>query len=205
MIGQAAHWALLTSPSALDASSDMATWYESCITLVLIAQFTHLSWLVVLCCSSSNLPANWLRDLGCTTNTLVVYALMILPTHSHRLMLQMMLWHMALFNLELLLFIHEHQLPLSISFIVLPRHSLTWCTNHLHLFRSHSIDVLISTSKLLTILSAFVDDWHILQIMDIRAFDNEDSATYLENVANSKWMQGTLLTFSTETQPCSVG
>ena len=99
---------------------------------------------------------------------------MVLPTHSsHLLVIQMVINKMSLLNFNLFLVVHEHKLAIGINVIVLSRHALTCGSDELHLIWSQTINILVSTGELLTILGSLVDDWHILQVVDVRAFYNE--------------------------------
>ena len=105
-------------------------------------------------------------------------------------------------NFELFLVLHEHQLPIGIHLVIL---RLPSCTDKLHLFRSEAVDsVCVSRGKLLAILGALVDDWHVLQVVNIGAFNDEDRAANLENIPNSQRMQCTLFPFCTQSQPSPV-
>lgn len=72
---------------------------------------------------------------------------------------------LLLLNFELLLVFHKHQLTIGVHLVVL---RLPSCTDELHLFRSEAIhSVCISRSKLLAILGTLVDNWHVLQVVNI--------------------------------------
>lgn len=74
---------------------------------------------------------------------------------------------MALLLFELFLFVHEHKLTVSIDFVALTWHTLTSGANMLHLIGSQTINILVSSRKLLAVLCSLVDNWHVLQIVDV--------------------------------------
>ena len=97
----------------------MATRDKGCVALVLVAQLTHFCRLASLRGASIDLPTGWLRGLGSASDNLQVNTGVVLPTHRHLLVIQMVIDKMSLLDFELLFVIHEHQLAISIDFVVL--------------------------------------------------------------------------------------
>lgn len=98
----------------------MATRYEGCIALVLVAQLTHFCRLASLRGASIDLSTGWLRGLGSASDNLQVDTGVVLPTHSrHLLVIQMVIDKMSLLDFELLFVIHEHELTIGIDVVVL--------------------------------------------------------------------------------------
>ena len=86
-------------------------------------------------------------------------------------------------------------------------------TDYLHLLAKHPVhdDSILSIglscgNKLLAAIlpSPFVDDRHVLQVVDVGALNDEDSAADLEDISDAEGMQCTLLALGTETEPCAI-
>ena len=58
--------------------------------------------------------------------------------------------------------------------------------------------------NVLIVVHSFVDDRHVLQIVNVGALHNEDSTADLQDVSYSQRMQRTLLTFRAESKPSAI-
>ena len=90
---------------------------------------------------------------------------------------------------------------------------MTSAANDLHLLAKYPfyydailpIRLSCGDKLLATILAcSLVDDRHVLQVVDVGAFNDEDGAANLEDVSNSEGMQCTLLSLGAETEPCAI-
>ena len=108
---------------------------------------------------------------------------------------------MGLFDLFLV--IHEHEVSLSVSLVSI---RIADVSNELHLLFTVLVGLSCQdpTGKLLSILGTFVDDRHILKVVNVRALYNKDSASNFENVADSQGVQSALLTFCTQSEPGTI-
>ena len=86
-------------------------------------------------------------------------------------------------------------------------------TNDLHLlakdpvYNNTILSICLSCGdKLLAAIlpSSLVNDWHILQVVYVRALNDEYGAANLEDVSDTEGMQCALLSLSAETEPCAI-
>jgi len=103
MVGYPTDGALLATPSTLYASSDMATWNKSRITLVFIAQLAHLGLA----------PMVRRGRCGVLLGRCIVFGLDGLM----RLRYDRDVLHVIMGLFDLFLVIHEHQVSLSVSLV----------------------------------------------------------------------------------------
>ena len=59
--------------------------------------------------------------------------------------------------------------------------------------------------ELATVLGSLVDDWHVLQVVDVRALDDKDGAADLEDISDAQGMERALLALGAQSKPGAIG